>query len=148
MTSQAFEVNAGIQLRLLHNDMWNNSGGSIIPNRALWPRNTIGGHNLSQWLHIVGDRNCMADNFFTPGRICADVDCRPPIRPRGGLEPEQEEPTPANHRSSNGEVTVRWWATCMGVAPGWVVLRRQRHGQPNRTARLRPRPEHQRHSQT
>ena len=26
LTTQAFELNAGVQLRLLHNDMWNNSG--------------------------------------------------------------------------------------------------------------------------
>ena len=32
LTSQAFELNARIQIRLLHNDPWNHSGWSITPN--------------------------------------------------------------------------------------------------------------------
>jgi hypothetical protein len=135
LTSQAFELNAGIQIRLLHNDLWNNSGWSIIPNARLWPGNasvtveanrmcshrsaqpngsTIGGDPAvqSEWLHIVGDRNCEADNFRTPGKICADVECQPPIRPRGGIH--RNEPATTDERD-NGELTLSWWAADVAV---------------------------------
>ena len=79
LSTQAFEINANIQLRLLHNDAYNNSGWSIAANQAAWPGNssvtlfanrmcsrapmqapktTIVGPNESAWLHVLGQRNC------------------------------------------------------------------------------------------
>ena len=140
LTSQAFELNAGVQLRLLHNDMWNNSGWSIIPNRARWPNNasvslqanrmcshrsaqpngsTIGGNatEQSEWLHIVGTRNCEAANFMTPGEICADVNCQPPIRPRGGIQHHE----PRIRNGGEDEVVVHWWASDVTVGSVHVL---------------------------
>jgi hypothetical protein len=87
---------------------------------------TIGGNpaQWSQWLHLVGDRNCLADNFHTPGRVCADVGCQPPVRPRGGLQCDEAEPASAAlkpapptvvttsdpGRLGDRTVQCRWWA--------------------------------------
>ena len=120
---------------------------SIIPNAHLWPNNasvtveasrmcshrstqpngsTIGGNpaQWNQWLHLEGDRNCLADNFRTPGKVCADKGCQPPIRPRGQLQCD-EPPSGAfglasatiTHRNPRHQsvaqasaVQCQWWA--------------------------------------
>ena len=84
---------------------------------------TIGGppEEWSEWLHLEGDRNCEADNFRTPGKICADVGCQPPVRPRGGVQCDGDErassasiATTANGNASSkvtAAVRCEWWAS-------------------------------------
>ena len=133
LTTQAFELNAGVRIRLLHNDLYNNSGWSVIPNRAMWPNgasvsveanrmcshrrvggSTIGGDEAvqSEWLHRVGTRDCEA--VSTASGVCGQEACHPPVRPRGGIQPlEVGEP---------GHVSLRWWAA--DVAAGSVTVLR------------------------
>eukprot|EP01046_Picozoa_sp_COSAG06_P038095 COSAG06_NODE_4367_length_4308_cov_3.246689_4_plen_168_part_00 len=98
---------------------------------------TIGGlpAERSEWLHLEGDRNCEADSFRTPGKICADVDCQPPVRPRGGVQCDGDErassasvATATNDSnaidSSRPPAAVRckWWASDV-VADSVQLLR-------------------------
>ena len=129
LSTQAFEINANIQLRLLHNDAYNNSGWSIAANQAGWPGNssvtlfanrmcsrapmqapktTIVGSNESEWLHVLGQRNC--EGVATAGGLCGSTNCAQPSRPRGRLEIVQNGAGRVEGVEANGQVKVEWWA--------------------------------------
>jgi hypothetical protein len=160
LSTQAFEINADIQLRLLHNDAYNNSGWSIAANQAAWPGNssvtlfanrmcsrapmqapktTIVGSNESAWLHVVGQQNC--EGVATAGDPCGAADCTQPLQPRGRLE-VVENGAGRVGGDVNDQVKVQWWAADVSSTAKTIKIVRDfnlatmQHPQGLRTAAL------------
>ena len=141
LSTQAFEINAGIQLRLLYNDAYNNSGWSVAANQAKWPGNssvvlaanrmcsrspmqppktTIIGSNKSEWLHVQGKHNCEGV-ANAAGGLCGSTNCRQPPRPRGRLTAVEDVTEGVGDVDGKSQVKVHWWVA--DVSPSTSGIR-------------------------
>lgn len=142
LSTQAFEINAGIQLRLLYNDAYNNSGWSIAANQAKWPgsssvmlagnrmcsrspmqppKTTIIGSNESEWLH-VGKHNCEGV-ANAAGGLCGSTKCMQPPRPRGHLTVVKNVAGRVRDVDGKAQVKVQWWVADVSPSTQIKILR-------------------------